>query len=98
MKTYQPYIDGRFVTPQTTTAIDVVDPAFAPGTGTPEAGGPSSAQALELIRGLHGIDFIGFDVMEVIPSYDPGGVTATLAANLAFEMMSLSAIRRGGRA
>jgi len=77
--------------------IDVVDPAFAPGTGTPEAGGPSSAQALELIRGLHGIDFIGFDVVEVIPSYDPGGVTATLAANLAFEMMSLSAIRHGGR-
>ena len=77
--------------------IDVVDPAFAPGTGTPEAGGPSSAQALELIRGLHGIDFIGFDVMEVIPSYDPGGVTATLAANLAFEMMSLSAVRHRRR-
>jgi agmatinase len=77
--------------------IDVVDPAFAPGTGTPEAGGLSSAQALELIRGLHGIDFIGFDVVEVIPSYDPGGVTATLAANLAFEMMSLSAVRHRGR-
>jgi agmatinase len=77
--------------------IDVVDPAFAPGTGTPEAGGLSSHQALELIRGLHGIDFIGFDVVEVIPSYDPAGVTATLAANLAFEMMSLSAVRRRGR-
>jgi agmatinase len=78
--------------------IDVVDPAFAPGTGTPEAGGLSSYQALELIRGLYGIDFIGFDVVEVIPSYDPGGVTATLAANLAFEMMSLSAVRRRGTA
>src|SRR5262247_2917338 len=62
--------------------IDVVDPAFAPGTGTPETGGISSAQALELIRGLHGIDFVGFDVVEVIPAYDPGGVTATLSANL----------------
>jgi agmatinase len=74
--------------------IDVVDPAFAPGTGTPEAGGLSSYQALELIRGLYGINFIGFDVVEVIPAYDPGGVTATLAANLAFEMLSLAAIRR----
>jgi agmatinase len=74
--------------------IDVVDPAFAPGTGTPEAGGISSYQALELIRGLHGIDFVGFDVVEVIPSYDPAGITATLAANLAFEMISLAAVWR----
>jgi agmatinase len=75
--------------------IDVVDPAFAPGTGTPETGGISSAQALEIVRGLAGIDFVGFDVVEVIPSYDdPGEVTAVLAANLAFEMVSLAAIRR----
>jgi arginase family enzyme len=74
-----------------------VDPAFAPGTGTPEAGGISSAQALELIRGLHGIDFVGFDVVEVIPAYDPGGVTATLSANLAFEMISLAAVWRRDR-
>ena len=74
--------------------IDVVDPAFAPGTGTPEAGGLSSFQALQLIRGLRGIDFVGFDVVEVIPSYDSGEVTAILAANLAFEMISLSALRR----
>jgi agmatinase len=61
--------------------IDVVDPAHAPGTGTPEAG----------------IDFLGFDVVEVIPAYDPAGQTATLAANLAFEMLSLVALRRMGR-
>jgi len=74
--------------------IDVVDPGFAPGTGTPEAGGPSSFQALEILRGLRGIDFVGFDVVEVIPSYDPAGVTATLAANLAYEMLGLVALRR----
>lgn len=74
--------------------IDVVDPGFAPGTGTPESGGPSSFQALEIVRGLRGVDFVGFDVVEVIPSYDPGGVTATLAANLAYEMLSLVALRR----
>jgi agmatinase len=75
--------------------IDVVDPAFAPGTGTPEAGGISSAQALEIIRGLAGIDFVGFDVVEVIPAYDDAGeTTAVLAANLAFEMVSLVALQR----
>lgn len=74
--------------------IDVVDPAFAPGTGTPEAGGITSFQALETVRHLTGIDFIGFDVVEVIPAYDPAGVTANLAANLAFEMLSLVALRR----
>jgi agmatinase len=77
--------------------IDVLDPAFAPGTGTPEAGGLSSAQGLEIVRGLTGIDFVGFDVVEVIPGYDPGGVTATLAANLAYEMVSLAALRRARR-
>jgi agmatinase len=74
--------------------IDMVDPAFAPGTGTPEAGGPSAFQALQILRGLRGIDFVGFDVVEVIPSYDPAGVTAGLAAQIAFEMISLLALRR----
>ena len=60
--------------------IDMVDPGFAPGTGTPEAGGPSSFEALEIVRGLRGIDFVGFDVVEVIPAYDPAGQTATLAS------------------
>ena len=77
--------------------IDVVDPAFAPGTGTPEAGGPSAHDLLAILRGLRGIDFVGFDVVEVIPAYDPAGQTATLAANLAYEMLSLVALRRAGR-
>jgi agmatinase len=74
--------------------IDVIDPAFAPGTGTPEAGGPTSHQMLKILRGLRGIDFVGFDVVEVIPAYDPAGQTATLAAQIAFEMISLVALRR----
>jgi agmatinase len=77
--------------------IDVVDPAYAPGTGTPEAGGPSARDMLAILRGLRGIDFVGFDVVEVIPAYDPAGQTATLAANLAYEMLSLVALRRAGR-
>jgi agmatinase len=76
--------------------IDVVDPAFAPGTGTPEAGGPSAHDMLAVLRELTGIDFVGFDVVEVIPAYDPAGQTATLAANLAYEMLSLVALRRAG--
>jgi agmatinase len=76
--------------------IDVVDPAYAPGTGTPEAGGPSARDLLAILRGLTGIDFVGFDVVEVIPAYDPAGQTATLAANLAYEMLSLVALRRAG--
>ena len=74
--------------------IDVVDPAYAPGTGTPEAGGPSAHDLLAVLRGLTGITFVGFDVVEVIPAYDPAGQTATLAANLAYEMVSLVALRR----
>ena len=79
--------------------IDVVDPGFAPGTGTPEPGGISAHDALAIVRRLTGIDFIGFDVVEVIPAYDPSYQTAFLAANLAYEMLSLVAVRRsaGGR-
>jgi len=77
--------------------IDVVDPAFAPGTGTPEAGGPSAHDVLAILRRLTGIEFVGFDVVEVIPAYDPAGQTATLAANLAYEMLSLVAVQRSGR-
>jgi agmatinase len=74
--------------------IDVVDPAFAPGTGTPEPGGLSAHDALAIVRRLTGIEFVGFDVVEVIPAYDPAGQTAFLAANLAYEMLSLVALRR----
>lgn len=73
--------------------VDLVDPAFCPGTGTPEVGGPSSADALELVRALRGIDFRGFDVVEVAPAYDgPGQVTSLVAANVMFEMLSLVAL------
>jgi agmatinase len=74
--------------------IDVVDPGYAPGTGTPEPGGISAHDALAIVRRLTGIDFIGFDVVEVIPAYDPAYQTAFLAANLAYEMLSLVAVRR----
>jgi agmatinase len=74
--------------------VDFVDPAFAPGTGTPEVGGPSSREALAYVRALTGLDFRGFDCVEVSPPYDPSGVTAFLAANACFEMLSLLALRR----
>jgi agmatinase len=74
--------------------VDFVDPAFAPGTGTPEVGGPSSREALTYVRSLAGLDFRGFDCVEVAPPYDPAGVTAFVAANACFEMLSLLALRR----
>jgi agmatinase len=74
--------------------VDFVDPAFAPGTGTPEVGGPSSREALAYVRALTGLDFRGFDCVEVSPPYDPSGVTAFVAANACFEMLSLLALRR----
>jgi agmatinase len=74
--------------------VDFVDPAFCPGTGTPEVGGPSSREALAYVRSLTGLDFRGFDCVEVSPPYDPAGVTAFLAANACFEMLSLLALRR----
>src|SRR5688572_18451569 len=74
--------------------IDFVDPAFAPGTGTPEVGGPSSREALTYVRSLAGLDFRGFDCVEVSPPYDPAGVTAFVAANACFEQLSLLAVTR----
>lgn len=80
-----------------TIDIDSVDPAFAPGTGTPEAGGFTSREILNLVRGLKGLNLKGGDVLEVIPALDPGAITAILAANLLFEMICLYAlVRRGG--
>lgn len=77
--------------------IDFVDPAFAPATGTPEVGGPSSSEALALVRALRGIDFRGLDVVEVSPPYDgPGQQTALLAANVAYAMLGLVALGRSG--
>ncbi|MDN0084531.1 agmatinase [Crenobacter sp. SG2305] len=67
--------------------IDGIDPAFAPGTGTPEIAGLTVPQGLEIIRGLKGLNLVGADLVEVSPPYDPLGTTALLAANLAFEML-----------
>ena len=78
--------------------IDVLDPAFAPGTGTPEVGGLSTAEALSFVRALAGIDLAGADVVEVSPPYDgPGHQTALAAANFAYELLSLRALPVAGR-
>ncbi len=74
--------------------IDFVDPAYAPGTGTPEVGGFTSYEALELIRGLTDVHFVGFDLVEVLPAYDHGEITAYLAANLVFEFLSILALQK----
>ena len=72
--------------------IDFVDPAFAPGTGTPECGGPSSMQALALLRACRGLRIVGADVVEVLPDLDSSHLTATLAATIAWEILSLIAV------
>lgn len=77
-----------------TLDIDCVDPAFAPGTGTPEVGGLTSHEILQLVRGLQPLHTVGFDLVEVAPAYDPTGITSILAANLAFEFLSLLALRK----
>ena len=73
--------------------VDFVDPAYCPGTGTPEVGGPTSGQALAYVRALTGIGFRGFDCVEVSPPFDPAAVTSFVAANACFEMLSLLALR-----
>ena len=73
--------------------IDSLDPAFAPGTGTPEIGGLTTIQGLEIIRGCWGLNLVGCDLVEVSPPYDgPGQITSLLAANLAFEILSVMAL------
>ncbi|GIN89364.1 agmatinase [Siminovitchia terrae] len=74
--------------------IDFVDPAFAPGTGTPEIGGPTSYEALEYVRGLDGLDIVGFDLVEVLPSYDANEITAVLASAVIYEMITLIALKK----
>jgi len=74
--------------------IDVVDPAFAPGTGTPACGGPSSAQVLALLRGLRGVSLAGADVVEVLPDLDVSGITSLLAGQVLFELLALDAAWR----
>lgn len=73
--------------------IDCLDPAFAPGTGTPVCGGLSTHQALEILRGLRGINLVGMDLVEVAPAYDSAEITALAGATLAMEMICLYAAR-----
>ncbi|MEZ5168785.1 MAG: agmatinase [Acidimicrobiales bacterium] len=74
--------------------IDCLYPAFAPGTGPPVPGGLSTAQALEILRGLGGLDLVGFDVVEVAPAYDHAEITALAAATVGHDMLCLLAERR----
>ena len=74
--------------------IDFVDPAYAPGTGTPEVGGFTSSEALRIVRGLKGLELVGFDLVEVLPQHDPSQITALLAANIVYEFISLVALRK----
>ena len=76
--------------------IDVLDPAHAPGTGTPEAGGLTSRELLEILRGLAGANLVGADVVEVAPAYDHAEITSVAAAHVAYDLVSLMAL--GGKA
>ncbi|WP_433439073.1 agmatinase [Nonomuraea sp. CA-141351] len=73
--------------------IDVLDPAHAPGTGTPEAGGLTSRELLEILRGLAGCDLIGADVVEVAPAYDHAEITSIAASHVAYDLVSLLAMQ-----
>jgi len=72
--------------------IDFVDPTFAPGTGTPEVGGPNSFQALQVVRELAGVTIVGADLVEVSPPFDPSGGTAFLGVSIMFELMCQMAV------
>ncbi len=73
--------------------VDGLDPAFAPGTGTPEIGGMTTREAQEVVRGLQGLDLVGGDVVEVAPPFDPSGNTALVGATFMFEILCLIADR-----
>jgi agmatinase len=75
--------------------IDALDPAFAPGTGTPEAGGMTSRELLGTLRGLAGLNLVGADVVEVAPAYDHAEITAVAASHVAYELIALFAAGRG---
>jgi len=77
--------------------IDCVDPAFAPGTGTPCCGGFTSAESIGLLRRCAGLNVVGADVVEVLPDRDPAGITSLLAAHLIFEILALGALHAAGR-
>jgi guanidinopropionase len=71
--------------------VDSLDPAFAPGTGTPEVGGMTTFEAQQMLRGLRGLNLVGGDVMEVAPPLDPTGITALAGATMLFEILCLLA-------
>ncbi len=71
--------------------VDVLDPAFAPGTGTPEIGGMTTLEAQHLVRGLQGLNLVGADVVEVSPPFDAGGATALVGATMMFELLCILA-------
>ncbi|MFI6742376.1 agmatinase [Nonomuraea sp. NPDC050451] len=73
--------------------IDVLDPAHAPGTGTPEAGGLTSRELLEILRGLAGRNLVGADVVEVAPAYDHAEITSVAASHVAYDLVSLLALQ-----
>jgi guanidinopropionase len=77
--------------------IDFIDPAFAPGTGTPEIGGPNSFEALQVVRGLRGLNLAGADLVEVSPPVDPSGGTAFLGATVMFELLCVLAECHAGK-
>ena len=77
--------------------IDFVDPAYAPGTGTPEVGGFTSYESLELVRSIKDLNFVGFDIVEVLPAYDSGEITSYLAANIVFEYLSILALKKNNK-
>ena len=77
--------------------IDVLDPAHAPGTGTPEAGGITSRELLEILRGFAGLNIIGADVVEVAPAYDHAQITGVAASHVAYDLVSLLALRHSQR-
>ena len=74
--------------------IDVLDPAHAPGTGTPEAGGLTSRELLGILRGLAGLNVVGADIVEVAPAYDHAEITCMAASHVAYELLGLFALRR----
>lgn len=76
--------------------VDGVDPAFAPGTGTPEIGGFTSQQIIALLHRLRGLHIVGADIVEVAPAYDSGGITALLAARVGYEILGLAAFEKKG--
>ncbi len=73
--------------------IDFVDSAYAPGTGKIEVGGLTSWEALQVVGGLDGMNFVGFDWVEVLPAYDPVEITAAFGATITFEFISLIAMK-----